>query len=111
MRTTSKHTKTTGGPVPQKIRIEFHAEHAQQVRLAGTFNDWRPDATPMLALGDGRWGKELMLPPGRYEYLFLVDGEWESDPTAPEQVPNPYGTHNSVLDVPGPAPATKGAEP
>jgi Carbohydrate-binding module 48 (Isoamylase N-terminal domain) len=53
MRTTSKRRKATAGPVPQKIRIEFHAEHAQQVRLAGTFNDWRPDATPMLALGEG----------------------------------------------------------
>jgi hypothetical protein len=53
MRTTSKRRKATAGPVPQKIRIEFHAEHAQQVRLASPFNDWRRDATPMLALGEG----------------------------------------------------------
>jgi 1,4-alpha-glucan branching enzyme len=111
MRTTSKRRKATAGPVPQKICIEFHAEHAQQVRLAGTFNDWRPDATPMLALGDGRWVKELMLPPSRYEYLLFVDGECQCDPAAAEQVPNPYGTRNSVLEVPGPAPAKKAPGP
>lgn len=99
MRTTSERKKTTGGPVPQKIRIELHNEQARQVSVAGTFNEWRPDATPMLALGEGRWVKELMLPPGRYEYLFVVDGEWRPDPAATEQVFNAFGTRNSVLEV------------
>mgnify|MGYP000997814987 CR=1 FL=1 len=90
---------------PPCVCIEFHDEHAQQVGLAGTFNDWRPDAAPMLSLGDGRWVKELMLPPGRYEYLLVVDGEWKCDPLVMEQVPNPYGTNNSVLEVPATSPA------
>lgn len=100
MRTTTKRKKTKGGAELQKIRLEFHDEHAHQVSLAGTFNDWRPDATPMLAMGGGRWVKELGLPPGRYEYLWVVDGEWKCDPTAAEFVPNPYGTSNAVLVVP-----------
>ena len=99
MRTTTKLKTTKSARVPHKIRIEFHDEHAQQVSLAGTFNDWRPDATSMLALGEGRWVKELMLPPGRYEYLFVVDGEWRPDPAAAEQVFNAFGTRNSVLEV------------
>jgi hypothetical protein len=70
-----------------------------------------PDATPMLALGNGRWVNEVMLPPGRYEYLFFVDREWKCDPAAPEQVPNLFGTHNSVLEVPRFAPPTKEPEP
>lgn len=107
MRTT-KSKKTKNGPDPQKIRIEFHAEHAQRVSIAGTFNDWRPDATPMLAMGEGRWVKELMLPPGRYEYLFMVDGEWKCDPAAAEEVLNPYGTCNSVLQVPQVSSTTQG---
>ena len=110
MKTTTRLKKTKDAPAPQKIRITFHAVHAHQVRLAGTFNDWRPDATPMLALGDGRWVKELMLPSGRYEYLLVVDGEWKCDPAAAEQAPNPYGTKNSVLIVPGAAPDAKGPE-
>lgn len=83
-----------------KIRIEFHDEKAQAVFIAGTFNEWRPDAMPMISLGEGRWGKELMLSPGRYEYRFVVDGEWGIDPSAAEQVPNPHG-YNSVLIVEG----------
>lgn len=110
MKTTSKLKKRQRGSGPQKIRIEFHDEQAHQAQLAGTFNDWRPDATPMLALGAGRWVKELVLPPGRYEYLLLVDGEWKGDPAAAEQVPNPFGTKNSVLIVPGVASDAKGPE-
>ena len=90
------------------LRIEFHDERAQAVAIAGTFNDWRPEATPMLAMGEGRWVKELVLPPGRYEYLLVVDGAWKCDPAAAEQVPNPFGTKNSVLMVRGIVPDTKG---
>ena len=91
--------------------MEFHDEQAQAVAIAGTFNDWRPEATPMLGVGEGRWVKELVLPPGRYEYLLVVDGEWKCDPAAPERVPNPFGTKNSVLEVPATRPGTRGPEP
>ena len=82
------------------VRIEFHHEQAQAVFIAGTFNDWHPSVTPMIALGEGRWAKELSLPPGRHEYRFVVDGEWISDPTATDYVPNSHGSSNSVLIVP-----------
>lgn len=84
----------------QAVQIEFHHEQAQAVFIAGTFNDWRPTVTPMIARGGGRWVKELALPPGRYEYLLVVDGVWVCDPSAPEQVSNPHGGCNSVLNIP-----------
>lgn len=87
---------------PHSVRIEFHHEQAQAVFIAGTFNDWKPNTTPLIALGEGRWVKELALPPGRYEYRLVVDGEWINDPAAPEQAPNPHGSCNSVLVVRGP---------
>lgn len=85
---------------PRKMRIEFHDEQAQEVCIAGTFNDWRPASTPMLPLGDGRWVKELVLPPGRYEYRLVVDGRWRCDPSAAAQVSNGFGEFNSVVDLP-----------
>lgn len=85
---------------PHPVRIEFHHEQAQAVFIAGTFNEWNPNTTPMIALGEGRWVKELALPPGRYEYRIIVDGQWTSDPAAAEQVSNSYGEFNSVLNVP-----------
>lgn len=82
-----------------KVRIEFHDEQAQEVCIAGTFNDWRDNATPMISMGQGKWMKELSLAPGRYEYCLVVDGHWRTHPAATESVPNAYGSCNSVLTV------------
>lgn len=98
MKTKSK-PKAEQPPRAQTLRIEFHDEHAQAVFIAGTFNDWRPGVAPMIPLGQGRWVKELSLPPGRYEYRLVVDGQWICDPAAVEKVPNPHGSHNSVIIV------------
>jgi len=73
---------------------------AATVSVAGSFNDWRPGATPMISLGAGRWIKALTLPPGTYEYRLVVDGQWMPDPQAEETTPSPFGGLNSVLRVP-----------
>ena len=94
-----------GGSPASVVHLEFtHSAAAGTVCVAGTFNDWRPDATPMISFEDGRWMKELALPPGSYEYCLVVDGEWMPDPLAPETAPNPFGGLNSVIKVP-PQPA------
>jgi len=38
--------------------------------------------------------------PGRYEYRFVVDGQWRDDPACTERVPNGFGSENCVLRVP-----------
>jgi 1,4-alpha-glucan branching enzyme len=97
----SKSNKNNGnGSTARKVRLEFAHPQAKTVCLAGTFNDWRPGSTPMLPTQDGHWVKELALPPGRYEYLVVADGEWMSDPLAKETSPNPFGGVNSVMHVP-----------
>ena len=87
------------GHATQCIRIEFTHPTAIAVAIAGTFNDWRPDVTPMIRVSHGSWLKELTLPPGRYEYRLVVDGAWIPDPAAHETAPNPFGELNSVLKV------------
>lgn len=72
---------------------------AHEVCIAGSFNDWHPKVTPMIRLDDGKWAKELALPPGRYEYRLVVDGVWVDDPAATELIPNSFGTANAVLVV------------
>jgi len=81
------------------VQIEFSHPEAAAVAIAGTFNDWHPAATPMVAMGAGRWLKQLVLPPGQYEYRFVADGQWMPDPLARAAVPNPFGGVNSVLTV------------
>lgn len=98
----AKKNKTSppGSPPKNSIhRFEFQHDEARGVCIAGSFNDWHPDATPMVALGDGRWMKELTLPAGRYEYRLLVDGNWVDDPNAKETAANPHGGMNAVLTV------------
>ena len=72
---------------------------AKSVCIAGTFNDWHPQVSEMINVGGDRWAKALSLPPGRYEYRFVVDGQWRDDPTASDKVANPFGTSNAVLNV------------
>ena len=81
------------------VLLEIDAPQASLVCLAGSFNDWHPTDFPLSRSANGRWSKELMLPPGRYEYLFVVDGQWRQDPNAGEHSPNPYGGTNCVLNI------------
>lgn len=81
------------------LHLEFTHSTAKTVAIAGSFNNWRPDTTPMVAMGNGRWLKELVLPPGHYEYLIVADGQWLPDPAAQATVPNPYGGVNSVATL------------
>jgi hypothetical protein len=48
---------------------------------------------------DGTYRCRLMLPPGEYQYKFLVDEKWRSDSLNPDFVPNEFGSLNSVLLV------------
>src|SRR5262245_16287269 len=49
-------------------RFVCHAPEAKAVFLAGTFNGWSPEATPMTRDAEGNWSVAVTLKPGRYEY-------------------------------------------
>ena len=78
------------------------APDARTVSVAGSFNRWDPNSHPLAGPDrSGRWAATLPLPPGRYEYLFVIDGEaWVPDPEAPS-VDNGLGGRNSIVTVTG----------
>lgn len=86
---------------PKTVSIVFalHGPDAKQVSLCGEFNGWSRIATPMKRQNDGHWKTTVALAPGRYQYKFVVDGEWLPDPRAHESVWNHHGTLNSVIEV------------
>jgi hypothetical protein len=84
---------------PSGVSLEFVRPGAKNVYVAGSFNEWKPEKTPLTHAGGGRWVGNLSVKPGRHEYLFVVDGEWLPDPRAKETVQNPFGGKNSVLVV------------
>lgn len=97
--------KTKGATANKPVTFCCRAPTAQAVFVAGTFNEWHPDATPMVRGADGEWTTELDIPPGRHEFKFIVDGQWCCEPGVDdaslecERVLNPLGTMNRVLDV------------
>lgn len=82
-----------------RVSLELVKPDAKQVCVAGSFNGWKPETTPLVQVGNGHWVGNLAVNPGRYEYLFVVDGQWLPDPNAKETVQNPFGGRNSVLMV------------
>lgn len=110
---------TPPGPLPRSpertgdtVVFRYRAPAARAVQLAGSWQgntflhgrDWSRDTRVGLMQDpdrDGVWELGVALGPGRYEYLFLVDGTyWEADPANPERVPDGRGGTRSLLVVP-----------
>lgn len=83
----------------KRVIFRLEAPEARSVALAGTFNQWQPDATPLKKDQKGTWRAQLTLPRGRHEYRYVVDGEWRDDPRAGDYAPNPFGGLNSILQI------------
>ncbi len=99
-----KNTKRPAGfsaaSPKQEVAFVLSSREAEEVYLCGDFNQWIPRGLPMIRHGEDHWWeKRLVLEPGRYEYKFIVNGVWIHNPDAPENVPNIYGSLNSVMEV------------
>jgi len=82
-------------------RFVLVAPEAASVRLTGDFASWSLEGIELQdQRGTGVWTADVPLPPGVYQYTFIVDGtEWRSDPTAVSQVDDGFGRVNSVVIV------------
>ncbi|MEJ6952549.1 pullulanase [Natronospora cellulosivora (SeqCode)] len=70
------------------------------VHLAGTFNNWSSDSTEMLEVEDRVYQVTLSLPPGRYEYKFVIDGfRWIRPRDAENYTDDGFGGQNAVINV------------
>uniref|UniRef100_A0A7C4Y538 AMP-activated protein kinase glycogen-binding domain-containing protein n=1 Tax=candidate division WOR-3 bacterium TaxID=2052148 RepID=A0A7C4Y538_UNCW3 len=97
------------------VIFRFYAPSAKYVTLAGDFNGWGGTSTgrydPSIdrmrddgmegdeKANDGVWTIVKKLPPGVYQYKFVVDGlNWYIDPGNPETIQS-GGYTNSVVRV------------
>lgn len=83
----------------RKITFKLEASEAKEAILVGDFNSWDLKKHRMKKDNKGRWTKIVTLAPGRYEYKFLVDGQWQNDPGNDRMVHNSFGTLNNILTV------------
>lgn len=85
---------------PEGVVFRARQPGAFRVGLAGDFNNWAPEATPLRRIADnGDFQTTVKLPPGRYRYRFVVDGNWVHDEHNPRLESNEFGELNSIIDV------------
>lgn len=77
------------------FRLSGYAD-ARIVAVAGSFNKWNQSQFLFARVG-GEWICRVNLPPGKYEYKFIVDGNWLTDPRNPKTEQDERGNENSVL--------------
>lgn len=77
------------------FRLSGHAD-ARIVAVAGSFNDWNQSQF-LFSRVNGEWICRVNLPPGKYEYKFIIDGTWLVDPRNPKTMNDERGNENSVL--------------
>jgi 1,4-alpha-glucan branching enzyme len=78
------------------------AGNAQKVAIAGDFNEWQSERTPMKALKSGDFTASVQLTKGHeYQYRFVLnDREWITDESADKQVYCEFANaHNAVVVV------------
>ena len=84
----------------RRICFEIDADPGSEVCVAGSFNAWNPSSHLLKPVGEGGHFKRFVyLPPGKYEYKFVIDGSWTADPNCVSFAPNKFGSLNSLLEV------------
>lgn len=105
VRTTKKKTSKASStkkasPVKiQKTTFKYFAPEAKEICIAGSFNQWMDKDLYLKKDKTGHWKVALPLGKGRYEYRYIVDGNWTNAQDQLECVPNSYGTWNSVIQI------------
>lgn len=84
-----------------QFSLKINDNKAHTVAIAGDFNGWNPQANILEdPEGDGIWTGTLKLEPGKYEYMFVLDGEkWFPDPNALRYVKDGFGNRNAILEI------------
>jgi len=91
--------KIKGKPGKRRVTFILEVKQAENIALLGDFNSWNEKSHPMKKYDNEIWKKTVFLNPGRYEYRFLVDGEWQNDPKSNQLCINRFGTYNNFLIV------------
>lgn len=83
------------------VRLMFDAPNARRVAVAGDFNRWDAEATPLARDSRShRWSVTLSIPDRDLRYAFVVDGtRWVPDPRAERSVRGEDGRIYSLLNV------------
>jgi 1,4-alpha-glucan branching enzyme len=102
---TAKERQGLAGPVAgadkkmREVKFQAMAPDGSAVFLAGSFNNWDPEALALSHNGDGVYERTVQLPAGRHEYKYVINGVWRIDAQCKQWMPNSLGSLNSVVEV------------
>jgi pimeloyl-ACP methyl ester carboxylesterase len=92
----SEQTSTAERSITFRLKDQANAK---SVALAGTFNNWNTQRTPMIRKG-ADWSVSINLAPGTYRYKFVVDSNrWTVDPENSQTEDDGEGHINSVIVI------------
>ena len=77
--------------------VEFVCCGAEKgVQVAGSWNQWRPRDLDLVA--EDTWMLSLSIPPGTFQYKYIIDGVWIHDPSK-KWLQDAEGNINNVIKV------------
>jgi 1,4-alpha-glucan branching enzyme len=83
-----------------KVTFTVPAKEANEVVVAGNWNEWNATAEPLRKLKNGTFKTTVDLESGSsYEFKYIVDGEWQNDEQADAYAWNEFATENGVLNL------------
>lgn len=89
-------------------RLTIRAPDAQEVEVAGDWDDWQ--LVPAIRADNGVWYADLRVPPGQYRYAFRIDGRTWRVPDGAVAVDDGFGGKSAYVTVRG-ASATDSHDP
>lgn len=88
-------------PIPGYVRVVFELPShvwADRISLTGDFNEWRENDILLQQTRSGVWQAAVDFPLGaRYQFRYIVDGQWCTDSHADGMSNNIYGSQNSMV--------------
>src|SRR5688572_23441942 len=73
------------------VTFRWKDPQARTVSVVGDFNDWKVGADPLERGELGIYKMTIPIEDGGWRYLFVVDGEWRTDPENPATRDAPEG--------------------
>ncbi|MBI5417280.1 isoamylase early set domain-containing protein [Candidatus Poribacteria bacterium] len=80
------------------LSLPANFNNIENVSVVGDFNGWDVNSFKLVYKGNGIWEGSFPLKPGKYEYMFVINGQkWIPDPKAKEYKEDGFGGKNSLL--------------
>ncbi len=96
------HKKYSADKKSCKVTFTLPANvDTKSVCLCGDFNNWDMESTHMEKDKNENFRATVDLAAGQdYKFRYCIDStKWENDPDADAQVPNPFGSEDSIVKV------------